>query len=296
MRKFLILILFMFGCQTTKDVPKSKPKVQTFKQVDSRIPQLRDLFYEKMAEAALLRNSENGWIVWDDCDSMLWTGKYAAVACDVNIQAAEWPTGRRGRYGRKPGFGCSTSWSRDMGVGGFFPYTFRCNRRDLLESHAKYGAKNRYKMGEPMGDGRVLYTFNVIGLMYRTIKKMGGKRNWLMYLGTHYPSGQTGYHAHIQMMQLWLRWHAQGKFYQKWKDRIREHKNREPNNPFYQLMDGYLSGNQSKTITLLLDPAMPMSDYVRCGEGNLYRCKLAEWLWVTNEVLRLYGYGVKPIS
>jgi hypothetical protein len=269
------LIISAIACGSKKDKKPPEP--------DTRIEQLTSLFNDKKIEAESIRDPHNAWIVPNDCDGMLWSGKYASVDCGVDIEAAEVEPGRFDRY---PQMGtCRTSWSRDMGVAGLFVWAYKCNRRDVLERHAKYGKKNNWVMGEPVDDGRPIYTPQMIGLLYQIIFKMGGDNDPNRVWPHIYPSGLDGYQAHLQMMAIWHRANHE-PISQTMYERIKEHYDRIPYNPFYAFMKGLYTGDMSTTIDLLLSPEMPMAGYVRCDEPH--RCKLAEWLFVTDEVLKWY--------
>lgn len=271
---FLFLLSF-FGCGAKTQPP----------QPDDRLVELQLLFGKKINEAKKLRDPKDGWLV-KDCDGMIWTGKYASVVCDqVNITAAE---GKKepGRFYRYPNMtDCKTSWSRDMGIGGLMPFAYKCKRRDILERHAKYGVDNSWIMGWPIDDLRPIYTPAMVGLTYELIFALGGEDNKNRYWPKFYAAGLDDYEAHLQMMHIWFE--SQVKVItQNMHARIVEHYQREPNNPFYAYMMGRYNGSMGEVIALLLDPRMPMGSYVRCDEPK--RCRLAEWLFVANEVLNWY--------
>ena len=271
------------SCQTTrKKRHHYKPK---------RLDKLKTLYAEKSAEAIKLRNPLNGWIITGDCDAMLWTAKYATTSChSVSLEAAE-SSLEPGRFYRSPMKKCvalgksKTTWSRDMGMG-LIAYGWKCQQRGLLERHRGYGIKNNWTMGHPISDGRVLYTPQIIALLHEAIFRLGGSNSPNRALPSIYPSGLDDYQAHLQVLNIWLREEMEDGITDLMFDALQEHAKREPNNPFYQYMVGLFLNDQDKTISLLLDPKMPVGEYVRCGEFK--RCQLAEWLFVANLVLESY--------
>lgn len=243
----------------------------------------------KLAQAALERDQTNGWLTPNDCDGMIWSGKYASVNCtEVNIEAAENPQGS-GRFERRPG-GCwhpdspdndsETTWSRDMAVAGLYPYILRCKRLDLMERHIGYGEAHTWSMGDPLADGRAIYTPQMIGLTYAIRQALGGNGHAMTKSPKIWPKGLDDYEAHLQVMAIWLE-SRMGEISSVMRDRLFEQADREPDNPLYSFMAGRYLGNQDRTLDLLLDSSMPMSEYVRCGvDGE--KCKLAEWLFVAS--------------
>ena len=287
MKWLFVVMCFFLGCQTVRKSPitEAQPGVE----------ELKLAYAEKAKQAAALRNPFNGWIIWDDCDGMLWSGKYATTACSVKIGAAEFEPGR---FGRRPSPRCydevngidqgsKTTWSRDMAMG-LFAYAWVCKKLDPLIRHRRYGIANNWIMGQPIADGRTVYTPQVIGLMHEIIYKLGGENSPNRALPSVYPEGLVNYKAHLQMINIWLRGELMGEISRVMHKRIKEHSEREPYNPFYQYMAGLYEGNQTRAIKLLLDPSMPMGSYVRCKHEH--RCKLADWLFTARLVLE----SVKP--
>jgi hypothetical protein len=309
LKTFLIIILLLSGC--------GKSRIKADPVYTSKVQKLKYFHDQYVEEANALKDPDNGWITPDDCDGMIWTCKFAASrnVLDVDIRAAEYP-GNPGKYGRRPAPYCwtkeggdqgsKTEWSRDMAVAGLIPYAWLTKDLKILEEHALYGVLNKWKMGDPLDDGRTVYTPQVIGLLYKTIEALGGKKSLMASWPSVWTPGLTDYRAHLQMMQIWL----QGEIAIKLNDadampykadsiamttevsetmyaRIEEHAKREPSNPFYQAVYGLYSGNMDKAVDLLLDPSMPVGEYVRCDEYR--RCQLAEWLFTSSIVLRHFG-------
>ncbi len=301
--KFLILLL-LFGCN-------GKPKEQTTPEPLARLSELQDLYAEKMAEAVALRDPETGWLARNDCDGMIWAGKYAASrgVTGVNILAAEYPDSP-GKFGRRPPPWCwdgkdngsKTEWSRDMAVGGLLPYAFLTGRIEVLERHAAYGRAHHWLMGEPLLDGRAVYTPSLKGLLYKTIDALGGTPDVEAFWPDSWPSGLTDYEAHLQVMSIWLHGETARRLgdsdqipqriaekttalqiSETMFDRLQEHVDREPMNPLYRAVYGLYDGDMGAAADVLLDPSMPLGSYVRCND--LRQCRVAEWLFAASIVL-----------
>ncbi len=307
MQAFLLVTCFLFGLTLTNC---GKSKDQKDVAPAPRKAELQAMFEAKLTESKA-RRSKDGWLATAECDAMLFTGKYscaAGAAVGLSIVAAEYPD-QPGRFNRRPapfceaGAGSKTSWSRDMGMG-LLAYGW-CNK-DLavLERHASYGVSKQWKMGEPLDDGRVVYTPSVIGHLYQTIFTLGGKDNANRVWPSVYNSGLDDYQAHLQMIDIWLR----GELAQRQQDadampkmqevnsfslsvsgamfeRIKEHADREPKCPFYQYMRGvYETGNLNPTVDLLLGSDW-VCEYFHDSDrnGDVY---LAEWLFAADRVLK----------
>lgn len=239
------------------------------------------------------------------CDAMIWTGKYAATgALGVNVLAAEYPE-NPGKFGRRPAPWCwtpedgdqgsKTTWSRDMAVAGLFPYAWMTQKRDILERHANYGKEHGWQMGDPIDDGRTIYSPSLRGLLFKAIHGLGGPVDNNALWPTLYPSGLVDYQAHLLVMGIWLqgeiaatlneadavpRRPAPGESALQISDtmyqRLEEQAAREPLCPLFQTVYGFYSGNLSPAIDTLLSPEWQCS-YVRCDD--LEQCRMAEWLF-----------------
>lgn len=287
---FLILFLILVSCGKSNEAKDS---------FDSRKAEV-EAVYDYYLNAAEEIRDENGWLN-RDCDGMIWSGKYAASTgvTGVNILAAEFDGS--GRFGRRPAphcwneeegdVGSKTTWSRDMGVAGLFPWAWRTKNLDALERHKEYGLSKLWKMGEPLDDGRTVYTPQMIGLLYQTIYGLGGENSILRNTPQTYPSGLDDYQAHLQIMNIWLR----GEIEEELKgaslteisgtmlERVEEHTAREPRCWTYSAMAGIYRGTMEKTIDLILSGDFECS-YVRCDDER--SCQIAEKIWSLDLVLR----------
>jgi len=294
------MITALSSCSRNKHKPRPLPE-------NSRVAQLLEMYETKKELALELADSENGWIV-SDCDGMLWNGKYncGLGGGGANLRAAEYP-GTPGRYNRRPepfceaGAGSQTSWSRDMGMG-LISAAWCQKDLPLLEAHAAFGTANLWKMGEPLADGRVVYTPAMIGKLYQTIRALGGPNSPASIWPSVYPSGLDDYQAHLQILDIWLRGEIEESrgnadavprppedglelldvTHTMWQ-RIKEHAAREPACPFYRYMEAiYVTADIEPTLELLLEDRNECQ-YLRC-DGH-QGCHVGEWLFVAKNVL-----------
>lgn len=306
MRQVVILLFLLLGCG--EGVEPKEPAL------DGRIEQLREIQYERIQLSYQIRD-ENGWLAGRDCDGMVWAGKYAAATdvAQVNIEASEF-TDEPGRFGRRAEPRCWTpeegdqgakaTWSRDQANLGLLPYAWRKQNRDLLERHASYGEANNWQMGEPRSETRVVYSPQLVGLLYQAIFALGGEDNFLRKTPQVYPSGLDDYEAHNQMMSIWLRAEiaealndqeevprpALLNVSETMHARIIEHSDREPENPFYWALRGIYTGDFTQAIDLCLREDMPVGSYVRCNDFK--QCQLAEIIFACDLILRRFtDYG-----
>jgi len=285
----LCLSILLFSCNNKEAIPP------TFTE---NTEALKFNYAVDLERAKQLRDS-NGMLS-HDCDGMIWNGKYASSkgVSKVKIEKMERENGRYGRrvepcWTEEDGnLGADTTWSRDMAICGLFPYAWKKEKLDLLVRHKDYGVDNLWKMGDPLDDGRTLYTPGIIGLLYSMIFALGGDDNKLRHTPDVYPKGLDDYEAHLQICKIWLRGEIDEKLESKslfsvsakMYARIEEHFEREPANPFYSfLWAKYETGDFAHVVALLLDLSRPMGSYVRCE--NEERCFLAERIFVSSLVL-----------
>lgn len=307
-----LLVLAILSCGQPGNEPKNPDDT-------SRLPALKDRYAAALIEAQGLRDA-HGWITTEDCDAMLWTGKYAASTLveGVDIGAAEYPE-QPGRFARRPlDIPCTSenpewsSWSRDMGTG-LMAYALRKHKLDILERHAAFGEAHLWSMGEPLGDARAVYTPSFKGKLYQTIWALGGKDNINRLWPDFYPSGLVDYQAHLQVMNIWQRGEIskiqpssadshQGEpvvddpggpappqntligIDNQMLDRLREHAERDPRDPFFQAVYSQYTGKAASAYDALLAGDGYAGEYVRCE--NQRACFLAAWIFAADIVIR----------
>jgi len=263
----------------------------------ANIQRLVNKYTETLAATKASADPVDGWIEKTECDGVLWAGKYACGGGNPVITAAEYPDAP-GKFNRRPAPYCNaetgnskTTWSRDMGMG-LISYAWCKKDKAVLERHADYGTKKNWMMGEPLADGRTVYTPSIIGMLYQTIYKLGGKDSQGRVWPSVYSGGLDDYEAHLQMVDIWLRGEMDGKqtdlnldISQTMYERVKEHSDREPTCPFYQYMRGIYDGSLESTTDLLIGSDSPGCQYVRGGPGAV----TAEWLFVSRLTLKKFG-------
>lgn len=216
--------------------------------------------------------------------------------------------------------GARSTWSRDMGLGLAF-YAWRKKDGELLNRHIKYGEAHAkvadgfptWRMGDPGDQLAVIYSPALVGLHYAIRKGLGGAANQWRFIPNVYKSGLKDFKAHLQVLDIMLRgeiaevtgerqnapvkprWQADQSLActttldvsESMFNRLKEHADREPENPLYAYAYGVYSGNLDKAVDLCLRPDMPVGGYVRCKRPET--CKMAEWLFACGSVLRRFG-------
>lgn len=258
---------------------------------------LLNKYIEKLTFLESKKDPASGWIDAQSCDAMLWNGKYACGGGKPNLVASEYAA-EPGRFGRRPAPDCwnpeqgdvgsKTTWSRDMGMG-LMAGAWCTKNLAALERHADYGTKKNWKMGEPLDDGRAVYTPSIIGILYQTIFYLGGKDSTARVWPSVYSSGLDDFQAHLQMIDIWLRGEMSRvdtdlslDISKTMYERIQEHSDREPNCAFYSYMRGIYDGSLDKTTDLLIESGDPRCQYVRGGD----LVSDVEWLFTAGLTLK----------
>ena len=237
-----------------------------------------------------LKANKHGWII-DTCDAMLWQGKYGAVTGKGNIRAANlWPD--PGRFARKSTGACwengedhgaKATWSRDMGMGLIW-WAWRTRDSEVLSDHILYGSNNKWKMGEPFADGRVMYTPNMIGLLYSAYDKLKKSNHIQANLGGVYASGLDDYEAHIAVMGILLKGEIDGFIWQRDLKIIEEQAERLPGSALYQSAKALYTGTYKKAVAVCLYPKV--ADYISTKDRET--CFLIDTVFATDLLLRAH--------
>jgi hypothetical protein len=323
MRKymFLLAVLMLFSCGKKRHEQGSQPL-----SLKDQLIQLNDTLIE---QAIAIRDPDTAWVVADDCDSMLWNGK---MACNdkvtwFNPRLAEYPD-QIGRYTRKPlskgtcwphaegENGSAATWSRDMGHG-LAAYAICKADLTIVTEHIRFGEENSiagiWNMGEPIADGRALYTPSFMGMWYQMRYALGGEDSLLRKTPDIYPSGLDDYHAHLQVLNIWNRMltaerigdtdqlpqksveagsvalmddiaYLSAEIKESMYLRLKEHAGREPGCPFFSAMFHHFEdGIYDQAAESLLSGSEVNCSYVRCnGKPD---CHIAEKLFVIQQIL-----------
>jgi hypothetical protein len=263
-------------------MPKiSKPKILDkwlgtgkVKRKHLNIPQ--DIGKQKTALIAKATHhyKTRGWVILS-CDAMLHQGKYAAVTGFGSLEIAEDPK-QPGRYYRRPydlpcwkdgqDLGSKTTWSRDMGVG-FIWWAYRNLDFVALGRHIEYGRKNLWVMGEPLADGRTIYTPNMIALLYAAYGSLVKQSYKETSIGGIYSSGLTDYEAHLTVLSILLRGEIDGYIWQRDLKIIEEQAERQPKAALYQSARAVYGGSLSAAVSACLNPEP--ADYISRQEPDI---------------------------
>jgi hypothetical protein len=173
-------------------------------------------------------------------------------------------------------------------------------RKDLaaFQRLADYGERNDWIMGRPTSlISRVLLTGNGIGLIGRAIYVLssGGDDRYYRRTGYLFPSVAQDFERHIQVQGILLQDRVDSAYNgpanltainDEMLTRLRENAAAFPSDYLFSAALGRFTGDQSKTIDLLLsfdDEDPKCSSYVRGEKPDLY-CKL-NWLQAAKIVL-----------
>jgi hypothetical protein len=281
----------LFGCQyVTKHESKDAAP-------DSRIEVLKAKYEQIYAEVESGDlESDTGWPSNSDCDGLLWSSLACRVGMPVRIELAEYSPGELHRRPYKSCFsnelgdqGSKSTISRDM-LTGYMSCLWE--RKDLaaFQRLADYGEKNDWIMGSPASlISRVLLTGNGIGILGRAIYVLSGGSDDRYYrrTGYLYPVVSEDYERHIQTQSILLQDQIDDGYNLRINgemlDRLIENASAEPEDRLFAAALGRFTGDQSKTIELLLSEVQVCPSYARGEKPEVY-CKLI-WLQAAQIIL-----------
>jgi hypothetical protein len=287
MIKYVIasLIFSMFsGCQYVKK-HESKDAATS-----DRTEDLRKKYDEIYAEVEASLDPETGMPGRDDCDLALWAGLACSIGMPVKIELLEYSPGEIHRRPFKACWnetegdvGSKSTISKDM-ISGYSACLWA--RKDLqgLQRLADYGEKNDWIMGKPSELlSRVLLSGNGIGLIGRAIYSLssGSDDRYYRRIGFLFPKVEADFERHIQTHGILLQDSVDDSYNltsinDEMLDRLIENAELEPSNSLFAAALGRFTGDQSKAISLLLDPKTPCPSYARGETPDTY-CKI-DWL------------------
>ena len=166
-----------------------------------KVEKVEELQARRLASIDL---STRGWALPNSCDGFLYSALFAAADPSM-CEKFDWKWAeddqhqgklhRRGRLYDAAGemtqnycwteetgdIGAKADWSRDMGVGAF-AYGWRCKNLEFLSRHMRHCEENSIagvgcRMGDPIADGRTVYTPQIMGEMYQAIYALDSARN-----------------------------------------------------------------------------------------------------------------------
>jgi len=264
---------------------------------DSRIGDLKakyDLVYQEV-ESAL--DAATGWPSVSDCDGTLWAGLACSVGFATKIELAEYAPGE---IHRRPAPSCYNDTEGDVGSKSTISKDMLLGykvclwaRKDLpaFQRLADYGEKNDWIMGKPNAlVSRVLLSGNGIGILGRAIYALssGSDDRYYRRVSFLFPKVEADFERHLQTHGILLQDAVDTEYNLtsingEMLDRLLENAELEPTNPLFAAALGRFTGDQSKTISLLLDAATPCPSYARGETPDTY-CKI-NWLKAAKIVL-----------
>jgi len=202
-----------------------------------------------------------GWQYTSGCDSLLFSGLYAAAGADLDLTEAEIEPGhwirKPLRYGEcSPGVGTSRSTISRDGILGVFWWAWRTGNVAAAERLLVALRGNNYQLLGEGTLGELLLTPTYIHTLALIVHRLGSTMNVdkelnLRYL-TWFGSGAKGFQRHIQIWHILLRGELQRSLSSNELDRIQEHVQEQPSNPLYHAAYArWYSGNQGRTVGLL---------------------------------------------
>lgn len=265
--KLLFLSLLLISCGRFE---KKRPKQNT---QDARITQLsqKQELYLQLIQFHL---DEYGFILHEECDSLLFTGLLSAVQpISTDITSAK---NENNQWFRRPitkPCNSLSTISRDMFIGLMW-YIWRHKQLDLANQIFDYGRDNKWVMGQ--GDiSRTFFTPNMQATLAQLIYKLGGtdhvfERNLPMTWGS-----VSGFEAHIQILLILLVGEMNKKINGDMLDRIKAYKRDNPKNALFSYAYHlYIDGNQSETLNILLDESLYPANSLPTTDNFC-----TEWLW-----------------
>ena len=245
----LVLALALVSCDHwNKEIPGNTEK--------SVADKLRDkaAFYLKNAHV-----DENGWILEDKCDGLLFNSLYSISGGHPEISLAR---GDAGVWFRDPTHTCfptrsASDISRDM-FAGLFLWIWQNKRLDLIEEIITYGEAHKTDLGEwRMGSGDPMRTgirLDGQAAAYEIRYKLGGADDDLRHL----PIPRftvSGYEEHLQALSI-LMWGLlrNGAINDTDLMAIKNSAERSPRNALYlAVLHKFTDGDQSGAVEVLLD-------------------------------------------
>lgn len=247
---------------------------------DSTSPDEKALLKSKAALYLDLSKSEtdqDGFVLWYECDSLIFSGLYGVGGGQVNITAARDSNGMWHRrslnqpecYNGQDG----STISRDMMLGVMW-YAWREKRLDIAEELFDYGQSHDWVMGQ--GDiSRIYFTPGLQATLAEIIYRLGGEDHYTFRNIPQVYSQNTGYAAHLDMLHILLRAEMTGSINTSARNIIEYNYQRVPGNAFYSFIHHKFSdGNQSESIQILLNQRHFPSDHLPTNENH---CEFYLW-------------------
>lgn len=199
---------------------------------------------------------ESGFILHEDCDSLLFTGLLSsAQSINTDITAARDPNGQWFRRPLSKPCSSASTISRDMLIGVMW-YAWRNNRLDIAEDLFEYGRSHTWIMGE--GDkSRTIFTPNMQSTLARLIFKMGGASYVERNIPMSWASNLDGFEAHLQTLLIALHGEMYGQISGEMLSKVAALRQNNPNNALFSyIYSKYTTGDQSEAVNILLNKSL----------------------------------------
>jgi hypothetical protein len=262
-------LFFLIACGSSPD-NKEQPHNIPLSQLQAK----RDIYV-----SLLERQRYEAGFISNDCDAVLFNALVATAVDGIDVGAAQ---DSDGRWYRRASQDCfrngesASSTSRDMLMGVLW-WGLETEAITELVATWTYGIDNQWVMGE--GDiSRVILTAGLQATLAEIIFVLGGDdHSFFRKLPQLWPPGLDGYQAHLQSLHIALRGRIPtlGGISDTMLKRVVEHRERSPNNAFFQFVEHrFTDGDQQEAINILLNENWFPADRLPNASD---RCE--PWLW-----------------
>lgn len=295
--RLLILLLAILFASCGKADQKSAPtqdKPERYEELMSK----RAVYFM----LAQTHQDDNGWFI-NDCDALLWNSLGSVAGLPITIEAARH---ENGYFRRRPAQDCyetgksASDISKDMLLGLAW-HAFYSFSPDLFESVLRSGRSSGYIMGRgPIS--RTFMTPSLQAVYAEALVALDGKgfQPELSYPQL-YVAGNRGYQAHLQVLNILLRYRTTGGISNEALERLQDHRNRNPRNCFFQYAyHAFYTGNMVEPVECLLDdPAFPdarlPTSADRC-EAWIFQREVEKWRKCPEEAKQHHGVDLLFVS
>ena len=225
MGRFFFLFLVLSCSKPARNEPVALPFA------DKALQEKRELYVSLLPTV----RDVDGFVEWRECDSVHWTALVGAATGPFNIRAVIDDEGKLHRRPQRHGE-CYPKNSKSENSRDAFlmvlAYGLATRDLDLIDGIFRYGKAHNWVMGKgPLS--RTFFTLNMRSLYARAVQHLGGKKHQERLLPMAWPSGQTGYAAHLQIVSILVDAKIEGGITEQGLKRILEHAQREPKNSLY---------------------------------------------------------------
>lgn len=195
---------------------------------------------------------ENGFILSEHCDSLLYTGLLSDVLSDVKIRSAQDMEGYWHRRSKPcyPKHSKSTI-SRDMLLGLYW-YIWQSGSKEMADELLVHAKRNSYVMG--LGDpARLLMMPSGEATLAEICYRKGGKNRWFTrHQLQAYPKNLKGYEVHLLVQHILLRGEVVGYIDSSAYSALEHYAYKHPHNALYQAAYALYAGGINDVMRILL--------------------------------------------